>query len=167
MKKHRKNCECCPVSPLIVRKQRLLWIQVLNCQKFNHCLKCHKSLGSLLEDALWMYLSSSLSLSLSFSSRVMYLHHSDQIFQRSQLHDSNECIFSVKINYLEIDLSSSRTLFILATPEQYCFCHAWSHESSIWPWSCERKLSSHGQAALGQSFSRRPQIWSLQLLPIT
>ena len=34
--KHRKNCECCPVSLLIFRSQRLSWIQVL---------KCHKSLG--------------------------------------------------------------------------------------------------------------------------
>ena len=41
--KHRKNCECCPVSQLIVRKQRLSWIQVLNCQNCNQCLKCHLS----------------------------------------------------------------------------------------------------------------------------
>ena len=33
--KHRKNCECCPVSLLIVMQQRLSWIQVLNCQKCN------------------------------------------------------------------------------------------------------------------------------------
>ena len=33
--KHRKNCECCPVSLLIVRQQRLSWIQVLNCQNCN------------------------------------------------------------------------------------------------------------------------------------
>ena len=38
--KHRKNCECCPVSQLIVRKQRLSWIQVLNCLYCNQCLKC-------------------------------------------------------------------------------------------------------------------------------
>ena len=43
--KHRKNCECCPVSQLIVRSQRLSWIQVLNCQNCSQCLKCHKSLG--------------------------------------------------------------------------------------------------------------------------
>ena len=43
--KHRKNCECCPVSQLIVRYQRLSWIQVLNCQNCNQCLKCHKSPG--------------------------------------------------------------------------------------------------------------------------
>ena len=41
--KHRKNCECCPVSQLIVIQQRLSWIQVLNCQNCNQCLKCHKS----------------------------------------------------------------------------------------------------------------------------
>ena len=51
-KKHRKNCECCPVSLLIVRWQRLPWIQVLNCQNFNQCLKGHKSLGLLLEGIL-------------------------------------------------------------------------------------------------------------------
>ena len=44
VRKHRKNCECCPVSQLIDRKQRLLLIQVLNCQYCNQCLKCHKSL---------------------------------------------------------------------------------------------------------------------------
>ena len=42
---HRKNCECCPVSLLIVRHQRLSWIQVLNWQNCNKCLKCHKCLG--------------------------------------------------------------------------------------------------------------------------
>ena len=36
--KHRKNCKCCPVSLLIVRKQRLPWIQVFNCQC--QCLNC-------------------------------------------------------------------------------------------------------------------------------
>ena len=30
-KKHCKNCECCPVFLLIVRSQRLSWIQDLNC----------------------------------------------------------------------------------------------------------------------------------------
>ena len=30
--KHCKNCECCPVSLLIVKQQRLSWIQGLNCQ---------------------------------------------------------------------------------------------------------------------------------------
>ena len=30
--KHCKNCECCPVSRLIVRSQRLSWIQVLLSQ---------------------------------------------------------------------------------------------------------------------------------------
>ena len=43
--KHCKNCECCPVSLLIVRRQRLLWIQGLNFQNYNQCPKCHKSLG--------------------------------------------------------------------------------------------------------------------------
>ena len=50
--KHHKNCECCPVSLLIVRSQRLSWIQVLNCQNCSQCLKTHKSLGSLFEGAL-------------------------------------------------------------------------------------------------------------------
>ena len=45
--KHRKNCECCPLSQLIVRQQRLSWIQLLNCQNCNQCLKCHKSLDCL------------------------------------------------------------------------------------------------------------------------
>ena len=63
-KKHRKNCECCPVSLLIVRSQRLSWIQFLKCQRCNQCLK---SLKSLFEGALQMYFSLSLSLSLSLS----------------------------------------------------------------------------------------------------
>ena len=42
--KHRKNWECCPVSLLIARKQRMSWIQVLNCQNSNQCLNCQKSL---------------------------------------------------------------------------------------------------------------------------
>ena len=51
---HRKNCECCPVSQLIVRSQRLSWIQVLNCQNCSQCLKCRKSLGlSLLMSLYW------------------------------------------------------------------------------------------------------------------
>ena len=53
-RKHRKNCECCPVSQLIVRSQRLSWFQVLNCQNCSQCLKCHKSLGLLLGGALKM-----------------------------------------------------------------------------------------------------------------
>ena len=44
-KKHRKNCECCPVSFLIVRWQKLSWIQVLTCQNCDRCVKSHKSLG--------------------------------------------------------------------------------------------------------------------------
>ena len=43
--KHRKKCECSPVSLLNVRQQRLSRIQVLNCQHFNQYLKCHKSPG--------------------------------------------------------------------------------------------------------------------------
>ena len=59
------------------------------------CLKAHKSLGSLFECALEMYLSLILCLSLSlclslylsclFFGRVMSLHHSDQISQKSQV----------------------------------------------------------------------------------
>ena len=45
LKKHRKNCECCPVSQSIVRYQRLSGIQVLNCKNCNQCLNCHKSAG--------------------------------------------------------------------------------------------------------------------------
>ena len=43
VKKHRKNCKCCQMSLLIVKKQRLSWIQVLNCQNSNQCLNCQKS----------------------------------------------------------------------------------------------------------------------------
>ena len=43
--KHRKNCEWCPLSLLIVRLQRLSWIPVLNWKICNQWFKCHKSLG--------------------------------------------------------------------------------------------------------------------------
>ena len=66
--KHRKNCECCPVSLLIVRQQRMSWIQVLNCKNCNQCLKCHKSLGLSLSLSLSVYLS--LSLSFFWSGHV-------------------------------------------------------------------------------------------------
>ena len=66
LEKHCKNSECCPVSQLIVRSQRLSWIQDLNCQSFNQCLKCHKSLGLLLGGVLKMSLYLSLSLSKKF-----------------------------------------------------------------------------------------------------
>ena len=42
-KDHRKNCQCWSVSLLIVRCQRLSWIQFLDCQNCNQCLKCLKS----------------------------------------------------------------------------------------------------------------------------
>ena len=43
--KHRKNCECCPVSLLNVRLQILSTIKVLNWQNCSQCLKCHNSLA--------------------------------------------------------------------------------------------------------------------------
>ena len=36
-----KNCDYCPLS--LFQVKRLSWIQVLNCQNCNPCLKCHKS----------------------------------------------------------------------------------------------------------------------------
>ena len=51
--KHCKNCECCPVSLLTVRPQRLSCIQVLNCQNCNQCLKCHKSPGLSFQLSKW------------------------------------------------------------------------------------------------------------------
>ena len=43
-KKHRKNCECCPVSLLIVRSQWLSWSQVLDCLKCKQFhTPCHVS----------------------------------------------------------------------------------------------------------------------------
>ena len=76
--KHRKNCECCPVSQLIVRSQRLSRIQVLNCQNCNKCLKCHKSLGLLLGGVLKM----SLSLSLSFFCTILFSNYNGTDLQR-------------------------------------------------------------------------------------
>ena len=50
--KYRKNCECCPVSQLSVRYQRLSCIQAPNCQNCNQCLKCHKSAGLSFQNCL-------------------------------------------------------------------------------------------------------------------
>ena len=44
IQKHRKNCECCPVSLLIVRKQRMSLIHALDCQNSNRCLNCQNYL---------------------------------------------------------------------------------------------------------------------------
>ena len=53
-KKHRKNCECCHHHSLFKGHNVNVNIVVLNCQKWNQCLKCqvsgHKSLGLLFED---------------------------------------------------------------------------------------------------------------------
>ena len=62
LSKHRKNCECCPVSQLIVRSRRLSWIQ--NCSQ---CLKCH-----CLRLCIWLC-------------HVMSSHQSEQMSQRSQM----------------------------------------------------------------------------------
>ena len=94
--KHRKNCECCPVSLLIVGQQRMSWIQVLNCKDCNQCLKCHKSLGLSLSLSLSVY----LSLSLSFFCQFMSSHHSDQMSQRSQV--SNIDLWRCSLNVFVI-----------------------------------------------------------------
>ena len=54
----------------------------LNCQNCSQCLKCHKSLGLLLERVLKMSLYLSLSI---FFGHVMSFHHSEQMSQRSQV----------------------------------------------------------------------------------
>ena len=43
--RHRKNCECRPLSPPVVGQQRLSWILILNCKNYNQCLNCYKSVG--------------------------------------------------------------------------------------------------------------------------
>ena len=42
--KYRTSCNCCPVSQLIVRWQRLSWI---------HCIKCQNSLGYSFQVSIW------------------------------------------------------------------------------------------------------------------
>ena len=45
-KKHRKNCECCPLScTLNCWQQRLSWIQVLDCKNCNQCRTESSGLG--------------------------------------------------------------------------------------------------------------------------
>ena len=63
--KHRKNCECCPVSQLIVRSQNLSWIQFLNCQN------CSQNVF--------------VFVFVNFFGHVMSSHHSEQMSQRSHV----------------------------------------------------------------------------------
>ena len=46
--KHCKNCECCPVSLQIVTKQRLSWIQDIDCQNFKQCKSPMKLVGGFM-----------------------------------------------------------------------------------------------------------------------
>ena len=71
-KKHRKNCECCHHHSLFNSIHNVnVNIIVLNCQKWNQCLKCqvsgHKSPGLLFDGVLLISLTLSLSLSLYLS----------------------------------------------------------------------------------------------------
>ena len=54
--KHRKNCECCHHHSLFKGHNVNVNIVVLNCQKWNQCLKCqvsgHRSLGLFFEGVL-------------------------------------------------------------------------------------------------------------------
>ena len=88
--KHRKNCECCPVSLLIVMSQWLSWIQVLHCPKWRQFHTCSQAMSCLLCHGLCiclffvfglsnrlcfliilgLYLSLSLSLSFFWSGHV-------------------------------------------------------------------------------------------------
>ena len=43
VKKHRKNCECCPRHSLFKGHNVIVNIDFLNCQKCYQCLKCQVS----------------------------------------------------------------------------------------------------------------------------
>ena len=51
--KHRKNCECCPHHSVFKGHNVIVHIVVLNCQKYNQCLKCqvsgHKNFQNFLK----------------------------------------------------------------------------------------------------------------------
>ena len=91
--KYRKNCECCPVSLLIVRSYWWLsWIQVLNCLKCKKCKQFHASSNAMLClcHGLCICICHCLCHCLSnclFVGQVMSPHHSDHISQRSQVSD--------------------------------------------------------------------------------
>ena len=74
------------MSQLIVRSQRLSWIQVLNCQNCSQCLKCHKSLGLLLWGVLWLCPCICLCICLcNFFLVMSCLLITEQMSQRSQV----------------------------------------------------------------------------------
>ena len=58
--KHRKNCECCHHHSLFKGHNVNVNIVVLNCQKWNQCLKCqvsgHKFLGLLFDSVFQQWL---------------------------------------------------------------------------------------------------------------
>ena len=77
-----KNWACCPLSVTLywrVTMRMDVKIVVLNCQKCNECLNCHKFPGLLFEAVFKIFLSLSMSLSLYLSfcwSGHVFLSHS-------------------------------------------------------------------------------------------
>ena len=77
-----KNWACCPLSVTLywrVTMRMDVKIVVLNCQKCNECLNCHKFPGLLFEAVFKISLSLSMSLSLYLSfcwSGHVFLSHS-------------------------------------------------------------------------------------------
>ena len=75
------------LSPTVISVglHRIVHIAVLNCQKCNQCLKCHKSLGMLFEGAINVFVIVFVFVPLFVIVFVMSPHLSDQIYQRSQV----------------------------------------------------------------------------------
>ena len=94
VKKHRKNCECCPRHSLFKGHNVIVNIVVLNCQKCNQCHKCqvsgHKFLGLLwnCSENLKFFQSSETFLKIRFvfeNGQVMSPCHSDNMSQGSRV----------------------------------------------------------------------------------
>ena len=97
-RKQRKNCECCPVSKLIVKFSivRIL-ISVsnvtslqdclFNCQNCPNCLSCQKlsKIVKIIKNCQKLSKLSKVVKNCQNVSQVMLPHHCDQMCQRSQV----------------------------------------------------------------------------------
>ena len=128
-KKHRKNCECCPVSLLIVRSQWLMsWSQVLHCRK---CKKFH-TLSCLCHGlCICICLCHCLSNCLLVG-QAMYHNHSDHMSQRSQVSMIALWMYSLNVFVFFIVFLLVRLCFLITLSLSLSFFWPGQVFSSLW-----------------------------------